>query len=551
MTGSCKRPFGRSDGARLPARGHGECDPHEVDTTAKPLTPEEIRRPHRPFAAPDRWDEIDTTPGAYAVDPHRHRRERELLEGAAARPQIEAGGARIYIDDLNLKQRVPGGNWYVCEGDRLVRSTFTRGREAAEAVLSQIRRQRQARLAGISNWQSVTVLEVLEESVQSRDLGAAATERSIAVLRELLADIGRLEPYLDGLTLRDLAPGWAAKALRGLTGRQGYAPTTAHWTLSSLKACVREFAEARGLAIPKLFSLKKPTSSRNEVITAEDWRRLMMALAGCVWDWRDGEWITEAVRDLETGELRHELYREDDPMARRRLAIMHRFIMIGLMTGTRHQAILDLRWLKNAATGWIDLDRGVLYRAGVAAPGSKVKRVEPVIMPGPLLEMARAWREEDRKTGAEAPIHTVRRGKLFGKPYKTLRWSDWRDLLDRAGIEASIKPHSLKKTLTSMLLTSDVPLLATASLLSTRIETLIQHYNATDSLTLQQAAADHVGRAMERTDPIPFEQVTPGVRGEAFQVKARKTKPRKLKRGLAIPLKARPGASGSNARAIH
>jgi integrase len=49
-----------------------------------------------------------------------------------------------------------------------------------------------------------------------------------------------------------------------------------------------------------------------------------------------------------------------------------RFILIALYTGTRHDAILRLRWMPNADGGWIDLASGVMYRraSGATSPRS-------------------------------------------------------------------------------------------------------------------------------------------------------------------------------------
>jgi hypothetical protein len=41
-----------------------------------------------------------------------------------------------------------------------------------------------------------------------------------------------------------------------------------------------------------------------------------------------------------------------------------RFILIGLYTGTRHEANLSMRWGVDAKGGSFDLDRGVMYRRG-------------------------------------------------------------------------------------------------------------------------------------------------------------------------------------------
>jgi integrase len=44
-----------------------------------------------------------------------------------------------------------------------------------------------------------------------------------------------------------------------------------------------------------------------------------------------------------------------------------RFILLGLYTGTRHDAILRLQWMPNTIGGWIDLKAGVLYRRPIGA----------------------------------------------------------------------------------------------------------------------------------------------------------------------------------------
>jgi integrase len=43
---------------------------------------------------------------------------------------------------------------------------------------------------------------------------------------------------------------------------------------------------------------------------------------------------------------------------------LRRFILIGLYSGTRSQAILGLQWMPSTTSGWIDLDKGMLYWRG-------------------------------------------------------------------------------------------------------------------------------------------------------------------------------------------
>jgi integrase len=60
-----------------------------------------------------------------------------------------------------------------------------------------------------------------------------------------------------------------------------------------------------------------------------------------------------------------------------------RFILIGIYTGTRHDAILKLRWRRNPDGGWIDLNAGVLYRRPEGAIET-IKRRPPIPLPARL-----------------------------------------------------------------------------------------------------------------------------------------------------------------------
>jgi integrase len=48
-----------------------------------------------------------------------------------------------------------------------------------------------------------------------------------------------------------------------------------------------------------------------------------------------------------------------------------RYIVTGYRSGTRSDRILRLQWITNFDGGWIDLDRGILHRKGVAEPETK------------------------------------------------------------------------------------------------------------------------------------------------------------------------------------
>ncbi|MCP4617044.1 MAG: hypothetical protein GY844_11475 [Bradyrhizobium sp.] len=105
----------------------------------------------------------------------------------------------------------------------------------------------------------------------------------------------------------------------------------------------------------------KPVVDRGDPIclTWEEVRRAIMFCLGYVWDgvgyatervFRDGKWQVVLVRR---------------PLAEYEMYLpVVRFLLIYFLTGTRFKAILKLGWVPLNFRGWIDLDRGWIYRNG-------------------------------------------------------------------------------------------------------------------------------------------------------------------------------------------
>ena len=123
-----------------------------------------------------------------------------------------------------------------------------------------------------------------------------------------------------------------------------------------------------------------------------------------------------------------------------------RAILIGIYTGTRSQALFGLRWLPSTDAGWIDLERGMLYRRG-AGQHETAKRQPPVPIPRRLMPHLRRWHARD--TGLSHVIH------WRGQPIAKLRRS-WSAVCELAGIEG-VTPHTLRHTATTWLLQAGVP----------------------------------------------------------------------------------------------
>ena len=138
------------------------------------------------------------------------------------------------------------------------------------------------------------------------------------------------------------------------------------------------------------------------------------------------------------------------------------FILVAVYTGTRKEAILGLRFGAHAAGGWIDTERGVLYRAADDVRQTR-KRKPPVRMPRKLLAHARRW-ERNRTWVVQF------KGNRVGS-IKTA----WRSVAKKAGLE-DVTPHTLKHTAVTWAMHRGVPLADAAGFFGTTIATLESVY---------------------------------------------------------------------------
>lgn len=110
-----------------------------------------------------------------------------------------------------------------------------------------------------------------------------------------------------------------------------------------------------------------------------------------------------------------------------------RFILIGLYTGTRKTAILNLQFHPNTTGGWIDLERGLMHRRGTEQRETK-KLQTTARIPRPLLAHLRRWAAQGERWVV------TDRGARIGD-VKTA----FQGACRRAGIEGA-NPHTLRHT---------------------------------------------------------------------------------------------------------
>lgn len=111
-----------------------------------------------------------------------------------------------------------------------------------------------------------------------------------------------------------------------------------------------------------------------------------------------------------------------------------RFILTGLYTGTRHEAILRLKWLPTTEGGYVDLRGGILYRRG-QAEGESSKRRTPVPLSKRLQAHMRRWK-------GQSVSHVV---EFDGLPLDRLRRA-WTTARLAAGLGEEVTPHILRHT---------------------------------------------------------------------------------------------------------
>lgn len=129
---------------------------------------------------------------------------------------------------------------------------------------------------------------------------------------------------------------------------------------------------------------------------------------------------------------------------KRKWKYVARFILIGLYTGSRHRAVLHLRWQASVSSGHFDEARGILYRKG-SAERETSKRRPPHRCGERLLGHLRRWKRQDAALGFSHIVH--RSGAAVLKIRKS-----WRTICEDSGLGREVTPHVLRHSAVSWLL---------------------------------------------------------------------------------------------------
>ncbi len=225
--------------------------------------------------------------------------------------------------------------------------------------------------------------------------------------------------------IKALGAFWGSKMLADVKGSscRDYAAqrrvkqSTARQELKTFQASINHWhSESPLAAVPKV-KLPKPTAGRERFLERDEVARMLRACRRLM---REG-------RTAAKGAVQHTDYSH-----------VARFILLGLYSGTRHDAILRLRWKASRLGGHPDLERGILYRRGSSQTETS-KRTPPHRMAIRLRSHLGRWKRQFDEDGILPLIHHQ------GLPIAKMRRA-WNTVREAAGLGEDVTPHVLRHT---------------------------------------------------------------------------------------------------------
>lgn len=255
---------------------------------------------------------------------------------------------------------------------------------------------------------------------------------------------------------------WGARKLAEITGetcrayvKERKTPGGARRDLELLRAAVNHHAKEglhRGVVRVWLPEKGQPR---------ERWLTRSEAAALLWYCWRKREMMT-----ITRGARKGQVF----PTKRRPLRHIARFILLGLYTGTRAEAIASASPRKANGRSWVDLDNGVFYRLQEGRRATN-KRQPPVKLPPHLLGFMRRWARPDKD--GKAPEYFV---EWNGKPVATSVKTGFASAVEGARVNRQriehATPHTLRHTAATWLMQNGVEIWEAAGFLGMSEQTL-------------------------------------------------------------------------------
>lgn len=277
------------------------------------------------------------------------------------------------------------------------------------------------------------------------------------------------------LYLRDIAPTKPSAKTLGYHGK-ALLPFWGDKTLDDVRGSTcRKYLEHRASPSSLISSIeakkRKPPSIKSSTV-----RRELKTLQAAINYWHK-ESPLEAVPKVSLppeGERRERVLSRSEvakllwACRKRKAPHVARFILIGLYTGTRHAALLSLKWLPSLSSGHIDLEKSIVFRRG-GAERETSKRRTPCRLEGRVLGHVRRWAIRDRALGRQAVIS--HNGDSITKMKRA-----WKGVVKAAGLGPDVTPHVLRHTCISWLLWKGWPIADVAEHVGADITTIQKTY---------------------------------------------------------------------------
>lgn len=320
-------------------------------------------------------------------------------------------GARLYWRKPTTAR---DGQWVILDGATERRTGTADRREADQALADYINARGVNRHTHTP--ETFLVSEALLIYGQEHAPTAAAPERIGYALKALL-------PFWDKLTVSDVTKA----TCRRYASARGKSAGTIRRELGTLRAAMNYCAQEGHLTRAPFVHMPDKPNNKERWLTREEVARLIRA----------------ARSDVRSKHLA-------------------RFILLALYTGSRKAAVLDLRFEPHPRGGWIDCERGVMYRAAHDARVTN-KRRTPVRMPAKLLAHARRW---SRDGGWAVNYKGAKIGDI-----KTA----WGRIRTLAKLE-DVTPHTLKHTAITWAMQGGANLADAAGFFGTSVQVIEKTY---------------------------------------------------------------------------
>lgn len=302
--------------------------------------------------------------------------------------------------------------WVIKDGDKRVWTGCGEAdaAEAEQCLAAYIADKYEAPRGGRAS--EITIGDVLAVYLQEKSDTTSRpkeTEQAIARLNEFFGNMVAAD--IRGKTCRDFA-------IHRIT------QSGARRDLEVLRASLRYYHKEYGLDVLPAVTLPQKSLPRERYLTRSEVAMLLWACMG--WE--------------RIGVGPNAFWKRRRDQKRMHLA---RLILIGIYTGTRLGAVLDLQWIRNTNGGWVDLEKGIIFRRADGERVAHNKRKTPVKMARKLVFHMERWKRldgwEDGRTGLRYAVHY--QGAQITKPQKAFR-----SARAAVGLGDDVVPHVLRHT---------------------------------------------------------------------------------------------------------